>query len=208
MNFTLVSDLLRQASIKTENHLMEFSDSCWQDCPDTGRSSVSYIIFDQGWPIHHGTHDPGPVSQSIAESEYNSACTTGVDLEYFRMLFHEFLNKDPDIVPEEDPLIVLGSKYVMCMAKNGKDTKYTRHIARIIHFVSNGEKWKMHNIYWCERSLQLSYMATKNIGDNDLTLRMTYTMVKHDNLDVTPVQQWWQNTGYSIEQEFYINRID
>ena len=34
-----VTDLLRQDSIKTEYHLMEFSDSSWQDCPDTGRST-------------------------------------------------------------------------------------------------------------------------------------------------------------------------
>ena len=57
----------------------------------------------------------------------------------FRMLIHEFLNKDPDIVPEEAPFIVLDSKYAMCMAKNSKDTKHTRHIASRIHFVRNGE---------------------------------------------------------------------
>ena len=34
-----VTDLLRQASIKAENHLMAFSDSSWQDCSDTGRST-------------------------------------------------------------------------------------------------------------------------------------------------------------------------
>ena len=44
------------------------------------------------------------------------------------MLIHELLNKDPYIVSEEAPLIVLDSKYDMCMAKNGKDTKHTRHI--------------------------------------------------------------------------------
>ena len=33
MNDAPVTDLLRQASIKTENHLMAFSDSSWQDCP-------------------------------------------------------------------------------------------------------------------------------------------------------------------------------
>ena len=63
------------------------------------------------------------------------------------MLIHEFLNKDPDIVPEEVPLIVLNSKSDMCMADNGKDTKHTRHIARRMHFVRNGEKCKMHKIY-------------------------------------------------------------
>ena len=53
------------------------------------------------------------------------------------MLIHGLLSKDPDIVPEEDPLIVLDSKSSMCIAKNGKYTKHTRHIARIMHFVRN-----------------------------------------------------------------------
>ena len=41
MNDAPVSEILRQASTKTENQLMAFSDSSWQDCPDTGRSSVA-----------------------------------------------------------------------------------------------------------------------------------------------------------------------
>ena len=63
-----------------------------------------------------------------------------MDLAHFRMLINELLNKDPDIVPEEAPLIILDIKSAVCVANNGKDTKQTRHIARIIHFVSNGEK--------------------------------------------------------------------
>ena len=59
-------------------------------------------------------------------------------IAHFSMLIHEFLNKDPDIVPEEDPLIVLESKSAMYMYNNGKYTKHTRHISRIMHFVSNG----------------------------------------------------------------------
>ena len=31
MNYSPVSELLRQAGIKTDNHLMDFSDSGWQD---------------------------------------------------------------------------------------------------------------------------------------------------------------------------------
>ena len=72
INDAPVTDLLRQASIKTENHLMDFSDSSWQDFPDTGRSTGSYIIFYQGFTIYHGTHVPGPVAQSSAESDYNA----------------------------------------------------------------------------------------------------------------------------------------
>ena len=38
MNDAPVTDMLRQAGIKTDNHLMHFSDCSWQDFPYTGRS--------------------------------------------------------------------------------------------------------------------------------------------------------------------------
>ena len=88
MNDAPLSDLLRQASIKNENHLMDFYDSSWQDCPDTGRSTGSYMIFYQGGSIYHGTHVPGPVDKSSAEIEFNAACTEGMDLAHFRMISH------------------------------------------------------------------------------------------------------------------------
>ena len=88
LNDAPVTDLLRQANIKSNNHLMDFSDSSWKDCPDTGRITGAYIIFYQGVPIDHGTHVPGPVAQSSAESAYNAACTAGTALSHLRMLVH------------------------------------------------------------------------------------------------------------------------
>ena len=76
--------------------------------------------------------------KSSSESEYNAACAAGMVLAHCSMLIHELLNKYPNIVPEEAPLIVLDSKSTMCMSNNGKYTKHTRHIARIIHLVWNG----------------------------------------------------------------------
>ena len=55
-------------------------------------------------------------------------------LAQFRITIHKLLNKDQDIVPEEDPLIKLDRKSYVCMAKNGKDTNHTRHFSRIVHF--------------------------------------------------------------------------
>ena len=40
-----LSDLLKQASIYTENKLMDFSDYSCQDFPETVRSTGAYIIF-------------------------------------------------------------------------------------------------------------------------------------------------------------------
>ena len=66
INDAQVTDLLRQDSIKIENHLIDFSDSSWQDCPDTGRSTGAYVIFYQGGTTDHGTHVPVPVARSSA----------------------------------------------------------------------------------------------------------------------------------------------
>ena len=102
-------------------------------------------------------------------------------LAHFRMFICEFLNKDPDIFPEEAPLFVLDSKYAMCMAQNVKDTKHTRHIERRMNFVRNGEKFKMHKIDWCEGGLQLADISTNKVSEPDLTPRMKYIMVRMKN---------------------------
>ena len=46
--------------------MIVFSDSIWQDFPDTGRSTRAYIIFDQVGTIDHGAHVPVPVAQASA----------------------------------------------------------------------------------------------------------------------------------------------
>ena len=178
INDTTLSDLLRQGNIKTENPFIDFSDYSWQDSPDTGRIKGAYIIFYQGGTIDHEIHVTETVLQSSAESEYNSACTAGMDLVHFRMLIHELLSKDPDIVPEEVLPIILDSKSAVCISNTGKDTKHTRQIARRIYLVRNGEKCKMHNIDWCEGGLHLAEISTKNVGDNDLNIKMKYIMVR------------------------------
>ena len=72
----------------------------------------------------------------------------------------------------------MDSKSSMFMANNCKYTKHTRHIARKMNLVRNGEKCKMHKIDCCEGGLQLADIATKNFGKPDLTPRMKYIMVR------------------------------
>ena len=110
-------------------------------------------------------------------------------LAHFRILIHELLNEDPDMVPKEAPFSVLEGKSAMCMANNGKYTKHTRHIARRIHFVRNGENCKMQQINLCEEGLQLADIATKNLSEPDLTPRMKYIMVRLEKRDITLVQE-------------------
>ena len=39
----------------------------------------------------------------------------------------------------------------------------------------------MHRIDWCEGGLKLAYIATKNVGENDLNPSIKYIMVMIDN---------------------------
>ena len=119
---------------------MVLSDSIWKDCPDTGRSTGDYIVFYQGGPIDHCTNVPGTVVKYSAESEYNALFTLWMDLAQFTMINNELMNKDPYVVPEQTSIIIFDRKSAVCIEKNGKDTKHTRHISIIMKYVINGEE--------------------------------------------------------------------
>ena len=139
-----------------------------------------YVMFYQGGPVDHGTHVPGPVALSSAESEYNAACTATMALAHFRMLKNELEGKDPDEAPEDPPLVILDSKSGVDMAKNGKDTKHTRHIARRMHFVRQGKAMGLHTLRWVEAKLQLADIGTKNVRLDEIRPRLEYLMVVVD----------------------------
>ena len=50
------------------------------------------------------------------------------------------------------------------MDNNGKYIKHTIHISRRIHFVRNGEKYKMYKIDWCEGGMKLADIPCELLG--------------------------------------------
>ena len=58
-------------------------------------------------------------------------------LEHFRMLILQAFKKDPDIVPEESPIIILDNKYAVFVSINGKYIDHTRHNDRRVKSVRN-----------------------------------------------------------------------
>ena len=104
-----------------------------------------------------------------------------MSLAHSRMLNNEFLKKNPDVVPEQAPLIILDGKSSICMADNDKDTKHTRHISRRMNFVINDEECNIQNTVWFEGGLQLAYIGTKNVREDELNHILGYSMVRLDN---------------------------
>ena len=62
-----------------------------------------------------------------------------MSLAHVMMLSYELLNKDSDLVQEQAPFIILDCKPDIYIAKNGKESKHTRHISKTTNFVRNGE---------------------------------------------------------------------
>ena len=59
--------------IVDEDANLTFSDSSWNDCKDTGRSTGGYLTLCQGGAIDYGSHLPVPVAMSSGEAEYIAA---------------------------------------------------------------------------------------------------------------------------------------
>ena len=47
-----------------------------------------------------------------------------------------------------------------------------------MHFVRNGEKFKMHKVDCCEGGLQLADIGTKNVSEPDRTTGIKYIIVR------------------------------
>ena len=85
--------------------------------------------------------------------------------ENFRMIKNDFLDKYPYVVTEQALLIILGIKSSVCMAKNIKETKHTRQISIIMHFVRIGERCNLHKTVWREEGLQPIDIGTNNFRE-------------------------------------------
>ena len=74
----------------TTTDIIAFSDSSWQDCPDTGRSTCGFKIFIRGGIIESQSTMPVPIALSSAEAEYMGACNCGAMVCFLRELLYEF----------------------------------------------------------------------------------------------------------------------
>ena len=164
--------------------LVGFSDSSWQDCPDTGKSTGGYKIFCQGGLIEANSTMKVPIALSSAEAEYMSCCNLGAMLYHLRELLYEFEflgKKDYDInglygkVPS---MILIDNQATVAMSKNYKVTAKNRHIGRHWHFVRRGVKAKLFKLQWVPAEDQLADDLTKTQTSSISLGHMNRTLVK------------------------------
>jgi hypothetical protein len=123
--------------------LFIFTDASWQDCPDTGCLTVSYLIFYQGGIIDANSTIPTPVAMSSSEAEFVGACTGCMAVAHIRMLIYdlEYLGTKHwtsavQNLPQAPIVVMVDSQATVKIAASKKLTRNkTRHIERRFHFV-------------------------------------------------------------------------
>jgi hypothetical protein len=68
--------------------LTVISDSNWQDCPETGCSTIGYMIFHNSALIKANSTMPTPIAMSTSEAEYMAACSASMATAHICMLVY------------------------------------------------------------------------------------------------------------------------
>ena len=148
--------------------LVGFSDSSWQDCIDTGRSTSGFKIFFQGGIVESNSSMPVPVALSSAEAEYMGSCNLGAMMCHIRDLCYdlEFLGtpnfNDTELYGAPPSLLLVDNSATVQMSKNYKVSRKNRHIARCWHLVRRGVKDGLFTLKWIPGEDQLADDMTKS----------------------------------------------
>jgi hypothetical protein len=154
-----VTMLLASIGAPTDFPLVMFTDSSWQDCPDTSRSTGCYLVYCQGGLVDGASFVPDPIALSSAEAEYQVAAFGVSGCEHTRQLFQELHGLDPD-TPLTIPILT-DSQSAMAMASSDRDTRRTRHIRRRYHYVRFQIARGAHIILKIDGTLNISDIGTK-----------------------------------------------
>jgi hypothetical protein len=68
--------------------LTVFSNTSWQDCPDTGDSTIGCMIFQNGALVEANSTMPTPIAMSTSEAEYIAACSASMATAQICMLLY------------------------------------------------------------------------------------------------------------------------
>ena len=110
-----------------EDTNITFSDSSWNNCVDTGRSTGGNISIMQGGPVDHNSHLPVLVATFSGEAEYISAAAVCMRTSHLRMLIYDLKylatpKYDGDNRNYEPAKIIIDNEAAICMANCNKET--------------------------------------------------------------------------------------
>ena len=143
-----------------------FTDSSWQDCPDTSRSTGCYLTYLFGSLVDAASFDPTPIALSSAEAEYNACAFALTAAIHVKQVYNTLNGSHPDT-----PLTIaafIDSSSAIAMMNNDKDTKRTRHIERRVHFVRQARIQGTFLPFKIDGKVNPSDVGTKNLPGTEL----------------------------------------
>jgi len=169
-----LGEMLARNNILTEEEIITFSDSSWQDCKDTARSTGSFATTCQAGLIDYSSFVPDPIAASSGEAEYNTASVAAMSVLHNRYVDLEMKNLGLEIMSNEEytipggkewkpSLILLDSTAAISMAESARSTSRTRHIDRRFHYVRQGQAANRHKLSWISNVDQIADIGTKAV---------------------------------------------
>jgi hypothetical protein len=158
--------------------IVAFSDSSFQDCPDTARSTGGYLIFIQGGVVDVTSTMLSLVAHSTCEAEYSICSLAAMATFYVRKVYNELHGLDPDYhltIP-----IGIDSQSAMDTANSNKETQRTRHIARRFHFVRLAVGSSQIILFKIAGDSNCAYSLTKPLTAEQLALETVMYEVEVD----------------------------
>jgi hypothetical protein len=115
-----------------ESTIIAFTDTSFQDCPDSCRSIGGYLIYIRGAVIDVTSTMPSIIAQSTCEDEYTTCSLATMAATYIRKVLNELHGRDTDYTLSIP--IGIDSQSAIDTAQTTRETQRTRHIARRYHF--------------------------------------------------------------------------
>ncbi len=174
-----VYNVCRQHRI-THSNMTEFSDTSWQDCPDTGPSTVWYMIFHNGALIEANSTMPTPIAMSTSEAEYMAACSASMATAHICMLVLYNMTyigtkqwrKSTQYLPTIPSILMIDNEATVQIARNGKLSRKIRHIEQRFHYVRQGQQDSTHQLHWIPCELQIADILTKTQVSSKIDLHI------------------------------------
>ena len=134
-----------------DKSVITFSDSSWNYCVDTGKSTGGHITFIKGGTVDYGSHLPVPVAMLSSKAKYASAAVACMWASHLRMLIYDLKllcseDHNRDIMEYEPANIIFDKENATSMARYNKDTARNRNVARRFHYLIQCTALNKHKI--------------------------------------------------------------
>ena len=173
-----IHELLVRNKKSVEHGFFGICDSSWQDCPVTGRSTGSYIIFSQGGPVDFSSYVPVPVAMSSAEAECNVGATAGMALSHLRMLIKELNGRDADEIWQPPIMLFSDSQSGVAIVNTERDVKSLRHCKRRLFYLRQMTKENEIKMEFITNEDMVADGGMKNLDATEIEKINKYMMVK------------------------------